>query len=92
MKNQMFAFKKAGNKYQSEINPEFIVEMYTTHGLPVELVIEKIKNLTPRERLMAKIKSWKTYVEKENIDIGSLREEVEDNKEYVMSCLNNILS
>lgn len=82
MKKQqrMWNFKKVDGKWESELNPEWLFYMETTHGVPHELVLDEIENLSSFQRLESKLKSWKQFSKENDIDLEPIRKYNEENK------------
>lgn len=86
----IWKFKKENGKWESELNIDFLFYMETAKGFPHDMAIDKINELTPRQRLESKLDSWKRFVKEKNIDIKPIQEENLKHKEEYKEALKEI--
>ena len=90
MKTEPFKFFKTDGRWESKINPAFVVHMKQTHGLPEDVTINFINALSPKERTELKLRCWGTFVKDNNIDIEPIKQENLKRKEEYIERLRDI--
>lgn len=58
-KPPIFIFKKINDKWKRELNPEFAFWIYTTHGIPLEFLVDMLNDLPETKFMMLVGESWK---------------------------------
>lgn len=93
-KEQLFDFEKIDGKWICKFNPKWFFYMFSTFGFPLEMSLEEVKErigkMSDLELIALKLKCWKVFVEKNNIDVDEIKKEWQDKKDILMPKLEEL--